>query len=133
MDTKEMIRRILPSILVLIVLAVFMLPEKLETRAAEKFGEPLFSHALPDGAELVQTDAGKNEDGSIMAAIILKTDLTSDALEAFYGNTEYPPAEEGQTVTLSCQPLNEDSITALKQAKLYEDGASYQFVFISSK
>ena len=37
MDTKEMIRRILPSILVLIVLAVFMLPEKLETRAAEKF------------------------------------------------------------------------------------------------
>ena len=133
MDFKELIKRMLPAVLMIVVMAAFLLPGKLEDRVAEKFGEPLFSHALPNGAELIQNDAGKNDDGSIMAAMILKTDLSSDELEVFYGDTKYPPAKEGQTVILRCQPLDDNSITALKQAKLYEDGASYQFVFISSK
>ena len=68
-----------------------------------------------------------------MAAMILKTDLTSEELEAFYSDTEYPPAEEGQTVSLSAKPLDENSIKAMKQAKLYEEGASYQFIYLYSK
>ena len=133
MNTKEVIKRLLPALLIILVMAAFLLPNKLEERKANQFGEPLFSHALPQNTEIIQKDAGKNDDGSIMAALLLKTDLTSEELETFYGDTVYAPAEEGQAVTLSAKPLDENSLAALKQAKLYEDGASYQFVFLTSK
>lgn len=133
MDKREWIRRLLPLVLMIAVMAAFLLPKKLQERAANQFGEPLFSHALPEGAVLIQQDAGKNDDGSIMAAMILKTDMSSAELERFYGDILYAPAEEGQTVTLSASALDDNSISALKQAKLYEEGASYRFVFLISK
>ena len=133
MNTKELIKRLLPALLMIAVIAAFLLPGKLEDRAANQFGEPLFSHTLPSGSAVIQQDAEKTEDGGIMAAMILKTDLTSEELEAFYSDTEYPPAEEGQTVSLSEKPLDENSIKAMKQAKLYEEGASYQFIYLYSK
>lgn len=133
MDKREWIKRLLPLVLMIAVMAAFLLPKRLQDRAANQFGEPLFSHALPEGAELIQQDAGKNDDGSIMAAMILKTDLSSEELERFYGDVVYAPAKEGQTVTLSASALDDSSISALKQAKLYEEGASYQFVFLISK
>lgn len=133
MNTRELIKRLLPLLLMIAVLAAFLLPKKLEERAANQFGAPLFSHALPEDSELIQKDAGKNEDGSIMAAMILKTDLSSEELESFYGDTTYPPAEDGQTVTLNASALDDSSLEALKKAKLYEEGAYYQFVFLISK
>lgn len=133
MNTKELIKRLLPALLMIVVLAVFLLPGKLEERKANQFGEPLFSHALPEGAELIQQDAGKTDDGSVMAAMILKTKMSSEELEAFYGDISYTPAEEGQAVTLNASPLDESSLAALKQAKLYEEDAVYQFVFLTSK
>lgn len=133
MNTKELIKRLLPALLMIVVLAVFLLPGKLEERKANQFGEPLFSHTLPENAELIQQDAGKTDDGSVMAAMILKTKMTSEELEAFYGDISYTPAEEGQAVTLNASPLDESSLAALKQAKLYEEGAVYQFVFLISK
>ena len=133
MNTKELIKRLLPALLMILVLAVFLLPGKLEERKANQFGEPLFSHTLPEGAELIQQDAGKTDDGSVMAAMILKTKMSSEELEAFYGDISYTPAEEGQAVTLNASPLDESSLAALKQAKLYEEGAVYQFVFLTSK
>jgi len=133
MNTKELIKRLLPALLMIAVLAVFLLPGKLEERKANQFGEPLFSHTLPEGAELIQQDAGKTDDGSVMAAMILKTKMSSEELEAFYGDISYTPAEEGQAVTLNASPLDESSLAALKQAKLYEEGAVYQFVFLTSK
>jgi len=133
MNTKELIKRLLPALLMIVVLAVFLLPGKLEERKANQFGEPLFSHTLPEGAELIQQDAGKTDDGSVMAAMILKTKMSSEELEAFYGDISYTPAEEGQAVTLNASPLDESSLAALKQAKLYEEGAVYQFVFLTSK
>lgn len=133
MNAKEVIKRLLPALLMIVVIAAFVLPGKLEDRAANQFGEPLFSHALPAGAELIQQDAGKTDDGGIMAALLLKTDLTSEELETFYGDTTYSPAKEGQTVSLSAKPLDENSLQAMKQAKLYEEGASYQFIYLYSK
>jgi len=133
MNGKELLKRLLPALLMIAVIAAFLLPRKLEERAANQFGEPLFSHVLPEDSEIIQTDAGETDDGGIMAAMILKTELTAIELEAFFGDTDYQPAEEGQTVTLSAKPLDEDSLAALKQAKLYEEGASYQFVFLYSK
>lgn len=133
MDIKDILKRLLPAFLMIAVIAVLVLPGKLEDRAANKFGEPLFSHALPEGAELIQKDAGKTDDGGIMAAMILKTDLSSEELEAFYGDVTYLPAEDGQTVSLRAKPLDENSIQAMKQAKLYVEGAFYQFVFLTSK
>ena len=133
MSAKEVIKRLLPAFLMVAVMAAFLLPKKLEERNANQFGEPLFSHTLPENAELIQKDSGKTDDGSIMAALLLKTDLTSEELELFYGDAVYAPAKEGQTVTLSAKALDENSLDALKKAKLYEDGASYQFVFLTSK
>jgi len=133
MNIKEVIKRLLPALLMVAVMAAFLLPKKLQERAANAFGEPLFSHALPADSELIQSDSGKTDDGGVMAAILLKTDWDSASLEAFYSDISYPPAEEGQTVTLSAKPLDEASLDAMKQAKLYEDGASYQFVFLYSK
>ena len=133
MNTKELIKRLLPALLMIVVLTVFLLPGKLEERKANQFGEPLFSHTLPEGAELIQQDAGKTDDGSVMAAMILKTKMSSEELEAFYGDISYTPAEEGQAVTLNASPLDESSLAALKQAKLYEEDAVYQFVFLTSK
>ena len=133
MSAKEVIKRLLPAFLMVAVMAAFLLPKKLEERKADQFGEPLFTHALPQSTEIIQIDAGKNDDGSIMAALLLKTELTSGELEAFYDDTIYPPAKEGQHVSLSAKALDENSIAALKQAKLYEEGSSYQFVFLTSK
>lgn len=133
MQTKELVKRLLPAVLMIAVLAAFLLPDKLAEKAANQFGAPLFSHTLPDGAELIEQDAGKTEDGGTMAAIILKTDLSSEQLETFYRDMDYAPAEDGQTVQLHCKPLDDASLEALKRADLYEEGASYQFVYLSSK
>lgn len=133
MNGKEALKRLLPAVLILLVMAAFMIPKRMQERAANQFGEPLFSHALPENTELIQKDASKTEDGGIMAAMILKTDLTSEELEDFYGDTNYPPFQEGQTVILQANPLDEASLNALKKAKLLEDGASYQFVFLYSQ
>ena len=68
----------------------------------------------------------------MMAARLLKTDLTSEALEAFYADVEAEPAEPGDTVILRAKALDESSVEALKQAKVYEEGASYQFIYLYS-
>lgn len=130
---KEISKKLLPLLLMLLILAAFLIPKKLESRAANAFGEPLFSHALPEGAKLVQQDAAKDKEGGTTAALLLQTDLSSEALETFYADISYPPAKDGQTVTLSAKPLDDASISALKQAKLYEEGSNYQFLYIYSK
>ena len=133
MNMKELAKRLLPLLLMMAVLAAFLLPQRLKDRAAEKFGEPLFSHALPAESKLVQKDAATDDEGGTTAALLLQTDLSSEDLIAFYSDMEYPPAKEGQTVKLSCKALDDASIDALKQADLYEEGANYQFVYLYSK
>ncbi len=130
---KETAKRFLPLILILVIMAAFLIPKRLQERVAEQFGEPLFSHALPEGAKLIQQDAAKDDEGGTTAALLLQTDLTEEALLEFYSDMTYAPAKEGQSVTLKVKPLDENSIQALKQAKLYEEGAQYQFVYLYSK
>lgn len=130
---KELFRKLLPLLLMVAVAAAFTVPKKIQEHAAHRFGEPLFSHALPDQTRLIQADAGKDDRGDTMAALLLETDLTSEALVEFYSDLQYPPAETGEQVSLRAQPLDADSISALKQANLYTEGANYQFVFLCSR
>ncbi len=130
---KETAKRFLPLLIIIAVMAAFLVPKRLQERAADRFGEPLFSHALPEGAKLIQQDAVKDKEGGTTAALLLQTDLSEEALLAFYGDVTYAPAGEGQTVTLQVKALDESSIQALKQAKLYEDGAQYLFLYLYSQ
>ena len=129
---KDKVRVIAPLVILLALLAAFLLPKYFENRAADKFGAPLFNHALPETATLIQKDAAKTEEGGMMAALLLKSDLTSEELEDFYADVEAEPAQPGDTLILRARELDESSVEALKQAKIYEEGASYQFVYLYS-
>ena len=56
---KDTAKKYLPLLIILAVMAAFLVPKRLQERAANQFGEPLFSHALPEGAKLIQQDAAK--------------------------------------------------------------------------
>ena len=129
---KEKVRVLAPLVILLALLAAFLLPKYFENRAADQFGAPLSNHALPETATLIQKDAAKTEEGGIMAALLLKSDLTSEELEDFYADVEAEPAQPGDTLILRARELDESSVEALKQAKIYEEGASYQFVYLYS-
>ena len=130
---KETAKRFLPLLIIIAVMAAFLVPKRLQEQAANQFGEPLFSHALPDGAKLIQQDAAKDKEGGTTAALLLQTDLTKEELLDFYGDMTFAPAKEGQTVALQVKTLDEGSMQALRQAKLYEEGAQYRFVYLYSK
>ena len=70
-----------------------------------------------------------------MATQILEFSQTPQQaqLEEFYSDVEYPPAEEGQGVTLAAKELDSASISALQQAGLYEEGKHYWFVYLVSQ
>lgn len=130
---NEKVKNFLPVILMAAILIAFLLPKRLEEKACQDFGAPLFEHALPEDAKVIQQSAVKDDEGGVTAALILQTGLTSEELKTFYSDTDYPPMEEGQTVTLNAKPLDDDSLAALKQAELYEEGAAYQFVYLYCK
>lgn len=129
---KEKIMRWLPLLVLVIFLGTIFVPRWINQRVSKAYAEPLFSHALPDGAKVVSTDAVKDDDGGITAAILMQTDLSQEELLAFYEDLDLEPAEEGHGVTLDVKALSDEDLDVLKQAKLYEDGASYQFVYIYS-
>lgn len=85
----------------LAVIWAIMLPKGLSNRKAEAFAQPFFSHAAPQGAEVLQQTATRQkEDGAYvtMATQILEFSQAPQQaqLEEFYSDAEYPPAEEGQ-------------------------------------
>lgn len=119
----------------LAVIWAIMLPKGLSNRKAEAFAQPFFSHAAPQGAEVLQQTATRQkEDGAYvtMATQILEFSQAPQQaqLEEFYSDVEYPPAEEGQGVTLAAKELDSASISALQQAGLYEEGKHYWFVYL---
>ena len=104
----------------------------------QAFAQPFFSHAAPQGAEVLQQTATRQkEDGAYvtMATQILEFSQAPQQaqLEEFYSDVEYPPAEEGQGVTLAAKELDSASISALQQAGLYEEGKHYWFVYLVSQ
>ena len=122
-----------PLLVLLVFLMTIFVPRWMNERSAMKFGEPLFSHALPQDATVVSQDAAGDSNGGVTAAILLQTNLSSEELAAFYADVQCPPAKDGQIVTLEAKALNEDDLAVLKQAKLYEEGASYQFIYVYSR
>lgn len=130
---NDTVRRLLPLVLLLALLAVLLVPKYMTGRTCQRFGQPLFEHPVPEGSEIVVTDADKDDAGVITAAMILKTDWTSEELEAFYEDLDCQPVKEGQTVCLEAKTLTEDDLAVLEKANVYEPGASYQFIYVTSR
>ena len=126
-------KRWLPLIMVLIFVVVVFAPRWIDGIFCARFGKPLFDHALPENTVLVSQDAARDTDGVVTAALLLQTDLSSEELVAFYEDLDCPPAKEGQTVCLEAKPLTEEDLDVLKTAKLFVEGAQYQFVYVTSK
>lgn len=119
-----------------IIWVAFLLPAMGDKKVADAFAEPLFTHALPEGAEQVQQEADRSKtDGGKMTAayLLLSADTTEDELYTFYNDVDYPPAQEGDTVTLHVQPLDDASLDALEQSGLDVEGKSYWFVYLVSQ
>lgn len=119
-----------------IIWVAFLLPAMGDKKVADAFAEPLFTHALPEGAEQVQQEADRSKtDGGKMTAayLLLSADATEDELYTFYNDVDYPPAQEGDTVTLHVQPLDDASLNALEQGGLDVEGKSYWFVYLVSQ
>lgn len=133
---KKIPKNVLTSIFLLavgaVLLGVFYIPGKVEEHQLNQFARPLFYHLLPEDTYAVQTSSVRDDDGGTTAAIILGTSLTQEELLTFFSDTEYPPANEGETVVLEVKPLDEASIEVLKKAKQYRDQSDYYFVYIYS-
>ena len=119
-------------ILITVLFAAVAIPKRLDEKVCSRFAEPLYSHSLPEGAELVQQSSAKGKSNDFTAALILSTDLTEQELLNWFGDTEYPPAKKGQTVTLHAKTLDESSLSALDKAGLRQEGKTYWFVYIYS-
>ena len=126
-------KRWLPLIMVLIFVVVVFAPRWIDGMFCMKFGKPLFEHPLPENAVLVSRDAARDTEGVVTAALLLQTDLSSEELVVFYEDLDCQPAKEGQTVRLEAKPLTEEDLDVLKTAKLFVEGAQYQFVYMTSK
>ena len=109
-----------------------MLVQKNNENQALAFAEPLYSHALPTGAELVTKEAKKDDASVMTAALLLACDTDENTLLAFYSDVDYPPFQEGQRTALSVKPLDEGSLDALRQAGVYREGQGYWFVYLTS-
>ena len=136
---NENLRKWLPWVMIVIFVAVGFGPRWMDSLVCNRFGRPLFEHALPAETVLVSKDAATDSEGVITAALLLQTELTEietltqTAIEAFYADLNCPPAKEGQTVELSAKALTEEDLDVLKTAKIYVEGAQYQFVYVTSK
>lgn len=124
--------RWVPLLVLVVFLGTIFVPQWINEKSARRYAQPLFDHPIPENAQVISTDAAKDDDGGITGAILLKTNWTSEALETFYSDLQMDPAKEGQTVVLHAKALTEEDLEVLQQAKLYEEGASYQFVYIYS-
>ena len=122
----------------LAVICAIMLPKGLSNRKAEAFAQPFFSHAVPQDANVLQQSAARQKEAGAYvttATLILEFSQAPqrEQLENFYSDTNYPPAEAGQIVTLAARPLDEASLSALQQAGVYEEDKIYWFVYIVSQ
>lgn len=130
---NEKLRKWLPWVMILLFVAVAYGPRWIENRAAMSFGKPLFTYPLPEGAVLISQDAGKEDEGAVMAALLLQTDMTSEELESHYAPLEIEPAREGHSVSIDAKALSESDLDVLKNAGLYVEGEHYQFIYVTSK
>ncbi len=136
--TAKIPENVLTSIILLafgaVLLCIWILPQRIEQYHCNRFAKPLFEHLLPADSYAVQTSAVRDDNGGTTAAIILGVAAETDAQQIyeFYSDGEYLPAAEGDSVELSVKELDENSLAALKQAKLYREGDEYFFIYLYS-
>ncbi len=131
---KQIVVSLLGLAALIAVIAGVMIAQRRQEADALAFGEPLFTHALPQGAETVQQEARRDDAGVMTAAILLRWDGgTAEDLLAFYGDTDYPPFAPGEATRLQARALDEASIETLKRADLYTEGADYWFIWLTSQ
>lgn len=134
---KEIMKNIWTTVLLVViaavVLGVFVIPDRIEDYKLKQFARPFFEHVLPENSYSVQASVATDENGGTTAAAIIGTQLTEEELYAFYADTEYVPAKDGDTVELSVKALNEDSLKALQEAGKYREEDKYYFVYIYSR
>lgn len=130
-------QRRFPSLLLIIVMfaaLVFVTTnQRRQEQAVQAFGQPLFSHALPAGAALIQTDARRDNSGVVSAAMIIRSPDSQEELLAFFSDMDYPPFAEGEETRLQVQPLDDASLETLRRADVYEEGAQYWFIYLTSQ
>jgi len=133
---KEIMKNILTTVLLLafagILLGVFVIPDKIEEYKLNQFARPFFEHKLPENSYSVQASVATDENGGTTAAAIIGTHLTEEELHAFYADTEYVPAKDGETVELNVKALDEASLNVLMEAGKYREEDKYYFVYIYS-
>lgn len=130
---NERLKKWLPWVMILLFIAVVYGPRWIGNAAAMNFGKPLFDYPLPEQAILISQDAAKDDEGVITAALLLQTDLTGEELKAYYADVQMKPAKDGQTVAVEVKALTDEDLEVLKTAKVYVEGAQYQFVYVTSK
>jgi len=100
------------------------------------FSAPLFDHALPEETRLVSSYADDSANDGVrqaFACLIVQSSLTQEELLAFYSDTDYSPAREGDTVTLQVLPVEGESLETLKNTKQYqEEGGPYWYIYLYS-
>ncbi len=133
---KEIMKNIWATVLLVVIaavlLGVFVIPDRIEDYKLKQFARPFFEHALPENSYSVQASVATDENGGTTAAAIIGTQLTEEELYAFYADTEYVPAKDGDVVELSVKMLDEASISALREAGKYREEDKYYFVYIYS-
>ena len=133
---KEIMKNIWTTVLLVViaavVLGVFVIPDRIEDYRLKQFARPFFEHVLPENSYSVQASVATDENGGTTAAAIIGTQLTEEELYAFYADTEYVPAKDGDTVELSVKALDEASVKALQEAGRYRSEDKYYFVYIYS-
>ena len=133
---KEIMKNVLTTVLLLafagVLLGVFVIPDKIEQHKLNQFARPFFEHAVPENSYSVQASVATDENGGTTAAAIIGTHLTEEELYAFYADTEYVPAKEGDTVELNVKALEGDSLKVLQEAGKYREEDKYYFVYIYS-
>lgn len=100
----------------------------------ETFAAPLFEHALPEGARLVQkTSSHSARDGSTYACLIIQTEASEKELKSFYSDLQLEPAEKGDGVVFYIREVDEDGLSQLRKADLYEEeGGDYWYIYAYS-
>ena len=131
--TDNKVLKWVPLVMLLAFVLTMLVPRWIDQQICMKFGEPLFAYPLPEGSSIVSQDGARDDDGVITAAILIKTDLTSEELETYYANLTMEPVKEGETVEIQAKPLTDADLEVLKKAQIYEEGASYQFVYACSR
>ena len=133
MNTRQKLLRGALLAAVFAALLFTVLGQNRQRAQAQSFGRPLFEHPLPAGAQLLQSEAKRDDAGVMTAAMLISSPDSQQELSAFFSDVSYPPFEEGERTRLQVLPLDAASLETLRQAGLYQEGAQDWFIYLTSE